>query len=122
MFSSAHILIITASLLLLSNSATALALEQPAGSANAKTLQTRGDTDPISVNDACKFQHGKDFSAYAVGSGCNDWVCQSATEQRGVDFKNWCFALTDRETDCNIEARCGNGIYSWVCWYGSEWC
>lgn len=121
MFSPIPILSITASLLLLSNSATALVLERSTESANAGTLLTRS-TEPISVNDACKFQHGDSFSAYVVGSGCNDWVCQSATEQRGVDLKNWCWALTDSQTGCNIDARCDNGVYSWVCWFGSDFC
>lgn len=121
MFSSVSILNIAASLLLISNSATALALGLPTGSANAKTLPTR-DTLPISVNDACKFQHGDSFSAYVVGSGCNDWVCQSATEQRRINLKDWCWALTDSHTGCNIDARCDNGVYSWVCWYGDQFC
>jgi len=112
---------IAASLLLYSNSATALALELPTGSANAKTLSTR-QTRPIDVNDACKWEHGASFSAYVVGSGCNDWVCQSATEQRGVDMRKWCWDETDSQDGCGIEARCDGGVYSWVCWYGPENC
>lgn len=108
----------TASLLLLSNTATALALAPLAESANTKALLTR-DTDPISVDDACKFQHGSGFSAQTVGNGCNDWVCVRGNERKGVDLKKRCCSIDESWNCCNVDALCSNGVNSWVCWYGA---
>ena len=67
-------------LLLLNNSATSLAL--PTESAdNSKDVQCRAEVTPLSVDDACKYEHGSDFSAQAVGTGCNYRVCVRGNEK-----------------------------------------
>lgn len=67
-------------LLLLSSSTASIAL--PAESAdNSKDLLPRTDVTPLSVSDACKHEHGSGFSAQAVESGCNDWVCVRGNER-----------------------------------------
>ena len=102
-------------LLLLSNSATSLAL--PTESAdNNKSLLPRTEVTPLSVNDACKREHGSGFSAQAVGNGCNDWVCVSGNERYGVDLRLWC-ELSVGDATCHTYASCSNGIYDWRCNY-----
>jgi hypothetical protein len=102
-------------LLLLSNSATSLAL--PAESANNdKDLQPETDVTSLSVNDACKYEHGSDFSAQAVGNGCNDWVCVRGNERYGVDLRLWC-EMSVGDGTCYTYASCSNGIYDWRCNY-----
>ena len=100
------------SLLLLSASATAL----PTESANTKTLQTRDWTQPINVDDACKFQHGNAFSAQTKGNGCNDWVCVRDSERYGVNLQSWCGTVGMRIDDSIFWAAvCKGGVYGWVC-------
>lgn len=104
-------LLTTASLLLLSNSATAL----PPQSANTKTLLTR-DTGFIDVNQACIMQYGSGFTAQTIGDGPNDWVCVRGNERKGVDLKRYCCEIRNMATCC--EAYTFGGVYTWWCAWG----
>lgn len=102
--------------LLLSNSATSIALPTDESADNNKSLLPRTEVTPLSVNDACKREHGSGFSAQAVGNGCNDWVCVRGNERYGVDLRLWC-ELSVGDATCHTYASCSNGIYDWRCNY-----
>lgn len=91
------ILSATASIALLSGSATAL-------------VQARA-TDGIDVESACNLFYGTSFSAKAIGSGCNDWRCVRGNEAYGLDFNEHCQNVWGGRA----YASCSNGVFSWVC-------
>ena len=95
-----------ATIALLSNSATALALPQP-----AKTSEFRG-TSSISVQDACVAFYGDQVTAQTIGNGCNDWVCVNNSGTRlSVYMDQWCRLSTGRVA----HAECRGGVYDWIC-------
>lgn len=106
-----------ASILLLTTSATTLALPAEQHSANTPTLHARQDESyPINVNNACKHFYGSSFSAQTKGNGCNDWVCRSGNTGYGVDLTKWCL-LNYADGVCIVDASCSNGVNSWQCNY-----
>lgn len=105
MFAHSIVLSVIASIAVLSNSATALAIPE-----QAKNLEARGIT-PIGVERACNFFYGTGSSAQTTGNDCNDWVCVRGNERHGLDLNQWCVIQTFGSTG----ASCSNGVYSWVC-------
>jgi hypothetical protein len=99
-----------ASVALLSNSVTALALPEA-----AKALEIRA-TSGISVEAACNIFYGTSYSAIATGSGCYDWVCARGNDRFGLDLNEWCQGAHGGQS----YASCSNGVYSWVCNYCSS--
>lgn len=96
-----------ASVALLSNPATALAIPD---SESTETLQARAETG-ISVQAACNIFYGIGFSAVAEGNGCNDWVCVRGRERYGLDLLKWC----QGNYGGHSSAKCPKGVNSWVC-------
>lgn len=100
-------------LLLFNNSATSLTL--PTESAdNSRDVQRRAEVTPLSVNDACKYEHGSDSSARAVGTNCNGWVCVRGNEKYGVDLRLWC-EMSIGDGVCYTYASCSSSIQDWRC-------
>lgn len=98
-----------ATVALLSNSATALAVPS---SSSAKALEARG-TYPINVQDARVTFYGNQAKAQTIGNGCNDWVCVRNGERLSLYMPQWCGYLTGRLA----YAECRGGVYDWVCIY-----
>jgi hypothetical protein len=103
----AHSIIVNAmaGVALLSTSATALAVPEP-----AKALEARG-TSPINVQDACVYLYGNQAYAQTIGNGCNDWVCESNGEELRMYMAQWCGWSLGRLAT----AQCHGGVYDWVC-------
>jgi len=105
MFAHNTILSAIVSVALLSTSATALAVPEPAGD-----LQSRA-TAGISVEQACNRYYGGGAHAEATGGGCYDWVCVSGNQRLGLDLAQFC-----RDSyGSGASASCSNGVYSWLC-------